>query len=133
MAQGQHQWHGQFSGGTVVFNMPHEKVYRLSFSVPACHAGTMASKGEESQERKTVVTAQGRVTLPAGVRKQADLQPGTTLYIHVDDDGAVRLETWEQRANRLRRSIAAQLTGVGSLAQELGQDRRAEAEREEAA
>ena len=77
-----------------------------------------------------MVTSQGRVTLPAWLRQQAELEPGTTLYIHVEADGALRLETWEQQARRLRREVAAQLTGGGSLAADLAADRRGEADHE---
>jgi bifunctional DNA-binding transcriptional regulator/antitoxin component of YhaV-PrlF toxin-antitoxin module len=72
-----------------------------------------------------VVNSQGRVTIPAQIRREA----GTPLVVYVED-GRVVIETREQLAQRIRREIAESWTGEGSVVDELIADRRAEAARE---
>jgi AbrB family looped-hinge helix DNA binding protein len=76
------------------------------------------------------VNEQGRVTIPAQIRRAAGIEAGTPLVVYVEDDRVV-LETREQLTERLRRDVAAAWTGEGSAADELIADRRAEAAREE--
>ena len=76
------------------------------------------------------VNEQGRVTIPAQIRRAAGIEPGAPLVVYVED-GRVVLETREQLAERLRRDVAAAWTGEGSVVDELIADRRAEAARED--
>lgn len=78
------------------------------------------------------VNEQGRVTIPAQIRRAAGIEPGAPLVVYVED-GRVVLETREQLAARLRRDVAAAWTGEGSVVDELIADRRAEAAREDQA
>jgi AbrB family looped-hinge helix DNA binding protein len=77
-----------------------------------------------------VVNQQGRVTIPAQIRREAGIEAGTPLVVYVED-GRVVLETREQLAQRIRREIAEAWTGEGSVVDELIADRRAEATRED--
>jgi AbrB family looped-hinge helix DNA binding protein len=84
--------------------------------------------GETSRSELTL-NEQGRVTIPAQIRRAAGLEAGTPLVAYVED-GRVILETREQLAARLRRDVAASWVGEGSVVDELIADRRAEAARE---
>jgi AbrB family looped-hinge helix DNA binding protein len=77
-----------------------------------------------------VVNQQGRVTIPAQIRREAGIEAGTPLVVYVED-GRVVIETREQLGQRIRREIAQSWTGEGSVVDELIADRRAEAARED--
>jgi AbrB family looped-hinge helix DNA binding protein len=97
----------------------------------ACQHGAVSTQHDEVSAEVTL-TSQGRVAIPREVREAADLQAGEKLHITVEDDGSLRLQTWEQKANRVRAQMAAQLTGGGSLVDELIAERREESRRERA-
>lgn len=79
---------------------------------------------------ETTVTPQGRVTIPAALRRQAGIEVGDTVIVHVED-GRVVVETRDQLAARTRRDVAA--AGVrGSVVDELLAERRADAARDRA-
>jgi AbrB family looped-hinge helix DNA binding protein len=79
---------------------------------------------------ETTVTPQGRVTIPAALRRQAGIEVGDTVIVHVED-GRVVVETRDQLAARTRRDVAA--AGVrGSVVEELLAERRADAARDRA-
>jgi AbrB family looped-hinge helix DNA binding protein len=79
--------------------------------------------------RETLVTVgpQGRIVIPAPVRRDLDLQEGTTLALRVDGHRLI-LETRDQILARLRERYAD--AGAKGLARELIADRREEARRE---
>lgn len=79
--------------------------------------------------RKVGVNQQGRVTLPKEAREAAGIQPGDTLYVHVDKSGELVLETRTARLRRIRK--LANPTGEKDSVDELIADRRAEAAREQ--
>jgi AbrB family looped-hinge helix DNA binding protein len=76
------------------------------------------------------VNEQGRVTIPAQMRRAAGIEAGVPLVAYVED-GRVVIETREQLADRIRRDVAAAWTGTGSVVDELIADRCAEAARED--
>jgi AbrB family looped-hinge helix DNA binding protein len=78
---------------------------------------------------EVTVNDQGRVTIPAQVRRAAGIEAGVPLVAYVED-GRVVIETREQLADRIRRDVAAAWTGEGSVVDELIADRRADAARE---
>lgn len=84
----------------------------------------------ESPSGEVIVNEQGRVTIPAQVRRAAGIDVGMPLVVYVED-GRIVIETREQLANRIRRDVAAAWTGAGSVVDELIADRRAEAARED--
>ncbi|MDF2781385.1 MAG: looped-hinge helix binding domain, AbrB family [Geminicoccaceae bacterium] len=75
------------------------------------------------------LNANGRVVIPAAVRKALDLRPGDELIIRVAD-GELRLSTRRQALARARRMIREYIPSDEDLTQSLIDDRRAEAARE---
>jgi len=73
-------------------------------------------------------TQDGRLTIPAQVRRAAGIEPGDTLVVYVED-GRVIIETRDQLTARIKRDLATAWTGTGSVVDELIADRRAEAGR----
>lgn len=72
---------------------------------------------------------QGRVVIPAAVRRQMGLEPGETLMAKIEE-GRLVLEKRENVLRRLRARFAGLPEGV-SLADELIAERRTEAARED--
>lgn len=79
-----------------------------------------------------MVNAQGRLTIPAQIRREAGIDVGTPLVVYIED-GRVVIETREQLARRTRREISQAWSGAGSVVEELIADRRAETAREDEA
>jgi AbrB family looped-hinge helix DNA binding protein len=74
---------------------------------------------------------QGRLVIPAELRRALRLEPGETLVIRVEDDRLV-LERPLAALARLQRAFSEAVPAGVSLADELIRDRRAEAERDSA-
>jgi AbrB family looped-hinge helix DNA binding protein len=90
----------------------------------------VTSNAGGSPSSEITANEQGRVTIPAQVRRAAGIEPGVPLVVYVED-GRVVLETREQLVERIRRDVAAAWTGSGSVVDELIADRRAESARDE--
>jgi AbrB family looped-hinge helix DNA binding protein len=75
------------------------------------------------------VNGQGRVTIPAQLRRELGIEPGSPMIAYVDD-GRLILEPRAHLIARIQRSARASRTGHGSVVDELIADRRAEATRE---
>lgn len=90
----------------------------------------MAESESDRLSAEMVVNLQGRVTIPAQIRREAGIEAGTPLVVYVED-GRVVIESRAQLAQRTRREIAAQWTGEGSVVDELIAERRAEAATED--
>ena len=84
----------------------------------------MAIKRNEIQ-----IGPQGRLVVPAALRRELGLQPGERLLVRVKD-GALILETRQAVERRLRARFRNVDPNI-SLADELIKERRAEAVREE--
>lgn len=80
------------------------------------------------------VNRDGRVLIPAQIRRDLGLTAGSTLLLSVED-GRVVMESRAQLVERMRREIAASWRGERptSLADELIADRRDEAAAEDGA
>src|SRR5262249_55888693 len=74
---------------------------------------------------------QGRVVIPAEMRRALEIEPGETLMAHVESDRLV-LERREQILGRLRGELRGTVSEGVSMVDELIAERRAEAEREAA-
>jgi len=71
----------------------------------------------------------GRLVLPASLRKRIGLQEGDRLVVRVEPDNSLRLVSLTDQIRRLQGIFKDIAPGV-SLAEELIQERRAEAQRE---
>ncbi|HEX2160276.1 MAG TPA: AbrB/MazE/SpoVT family DNA-binding domain-containing protein [Thermoleophilaceae bacterium] len=74
---------------------------------------------------------QGRVVIPAEMRRTLEIQPGETLMAHVEEDRLV-IERREQILERLRGELRGTTPAGTSMVNELIAERRAEARREAA-
>ncbi len=72
---------------------------------------------------------QGRVVIPAALRRELELEPGDTLMAHVESHRLV-FERREQILERLRRELRGTAPSAVSAVDELIAERRAEARRE---
>lgn len=86
----------------------------------------MTSKNTDVPRGELTVNEQGRVTIPAQIRRAAGIEVGVPLVVYVED-GRVVIETREQLADRTRRDVSAAWAGEGSVVDELIAERRAEA------
>ena len=85
---------------------------------------------ETDQLRAVVrVDAQGRILIPAELRRAVDMHPGHMVTLLVDD-GEVRVITVTTATRKIRETAAKYATPGRSLVDELIAERRAEAERE---
>jgi AbrB family looped-hinge helix DNA binding protein len=81
-------------------------------------------------QAQTRLSANGRIVIPAEIRKAMGIQPGEMLVMEVVDD-TLRVESFEKRLARVQDEII-RLAGPGrSLADELIAERREEARRED--
>lgn len=92
----------------------------------------MSDQVEGDRRSEVVVNRDGRILIPAQVRRDLNLTAGSTLLLSVED-GRVVMESREQLIARIRREIAEAWQGDPdtSAADELIAERRAEAAAEE--
>ena len=79
---------------------------------------------------KARLSANGRIVIPAEIRKEMGIQPGETLMLEFKNK-ALTIETFEARIRRVQRSMRRYIQPGRSLADELIAERREEARREE--
>ena len=75
------------------------------------------------------VEKSGRILIPAAVRRQFGLKEGTEMILRVDEDG-IQMGTREQALARIHERLRRYIPEGRILSEELIQERRAEAERE---
>ena len=75
------------------------------------------------------VEKSGRILIPAVIRQQLNLKEGTEVILRVDETG-IRIDTREQALARIRKELRRYIPEGSCLSEELIQERRAEAERE---
>jgi AbrB family looped-hinge helix DNA binding protein len=83
---------------------------------------------QEAVHRGRVDTS-GRVMLPAAIRARLSIRAGDEVVIREDDDG-LHLLTLDQAVRQLQQLFAAHVPPGVSLANDLLEERRAEAARE---
>lgn len=94
----------------------------------------MAKADEPVPCAELSATPDGRVTIPAQVRRAAGIEPGQTLVVYVEG-GRVVLEERSHLLSRIQDEAiasAAAASHTGSAVDDLIAERRAEAAREEA-
>jgi AbrB family looped-hinge helix DNA binding protein len=86
---------------------------------------------EEATRAQLTASPDGRVTIPAPVRRAAGIEPGQRLVAYVED-GRVVLEEWGHLLRRVQARVSVATAGhVGSAVDGLIAERRAEAARED--
>lgn len=96
------------------------------------YAGSMTTAEEYGVRAQVTASPDGRVTIPAPVRRAAGIEAGQRLVAYVED-GRVVLEEWGHLLRRVQTRVAAATAGhPGSAVDELIAERRAEAAREDA-
>ena len=79
---------------------------------------------------KTVLSANGRIVIPAAIREQLGVRAGDSLYLDVET-GVLRIETYPARIRRIQRELAPYRRPGILASDELIAERREEARREE--
>ena|SRR5271157_341355 len=79
---------------------------------------------------KTVLSANGRIVIPAAIREQLGVRAGDSLYLDVEA-GVLRIETYPARIRRIQRELAPYRRPGILASDELIAERREEARREE--
>ena len=79
---------------------------------------------------QVIIGTAGRIVLPSAVRSELGLGPGTRMLLSTEKDGSLRLRPYRTVADQ-NRGRFADLTKDGSLVDELVDERRAEAKRDE--
>ncbi len=78
---------------------------------------------------KARIDRQGRLVIPAEIRRELGLEPGEAVTLTVED-GYLRLMTLRQAVKRAQDVVARHTGGKKGLVDEFIADRRREAERE---
>lgn len=92
----------------------------------------MAATDEDAQSSEVAATRDGRVTIPAQLRRSAGIEPGSRLVLYVDH-GRVVIEERAHLLARIQQEAIAAATAAGATGSAVDQllaDRRAEAARE---
>src|SRR5271165_7577744 len=79
---------------------------------------------------KTVLSANGRIVIPAAIREQLGVRAGDSLYLDVEA-GVLRIETYPARIRRIQRELAPYRRPGILASDELIAERREEFRREE--
>lgn len=97
--------------------------------VDSCH--TRSHMARNTQTASLRVGPQGRVVIPADMRRHLKIVPGETLTAHIESDRLI-LERREQVLERLRSELRDATPKGRSMVDELIAERRAESAREAA-
>jgi AbrB family looped-hinge helix DNA binding protein len=101
----------------------------LGTSLILCH--TCSPMARPARAIPLRVGPQGRVVIPAEMRRELEIEPGETLMAHVESHRLV-LERREEILERLRSELRGARSSRVSAVDELIAERRAEARREAA-
>ncbi len=78
----------------------------------------------------TKVSDGGKLNLPASLRRQLGIEPGTSVLLRVED-GELRIRTVREAVRRLQADAARLFAGSGDSVDRFLAERRAEAARED--
>ncbi len=90
----------------------------------------MKASDDSSPRGKTKLAPNGRIVIPAEIRRALGFEPGETLVMEVVD-GTLRIETYLHRIKQAQEEIAKLILPGVSLVDELLADRREEVRREQ--
>jgi AbrB family looped-hinge helix DNA binding protein len=95
-------------------------ILRAWYSFPVAH-----------KENQIVVGDRGRIVLPADVRSELGLEPGSRMLLSTEEDGSLRLRPYRSVADQGRGMLAELAPAGESMVGELLAERRREAARED--
>jgi AbrB family looped-hinge helix DNA binding protein len=90
---------------------------------------TLEQPDKTHLQAKTTLAANGRIVIPAAIREELGFKPGETLLMDIED-GALRIESYPSRVERIQHEIAKYIPAGRMLSEELIVDRREEVRRE---
>ena len=90
----------------------------------------MNTNDKPSLHAKIELSANGRMVIPAAIRKELGFNPGDTLLMEVED-GVLRVESFDARLSRIQDELVLLVGPERMLSDELIAERRAEAWREQ--
>jgi AbrB family looped-hinge helix DNA binding protein len=82
-------------------------------------------------ERQVVVGDRGRLVLPADVRSELGIEAGARMLLSTERDGSLRLRPYRSVADQGRGLLADLAPAEASMVDELLEERRHEAARED--
>jgi AbrB family looped-hinge helix DNA binding protein len=83
----------------------------------------------KSEYVKVCMNNNGRIVIPAQIRRQLGLQPGDTVLLSVEGD-VLKVEAHRNRIRKVQESMRQFIQPGRSLAKELVADRREDAQQE---
>jgi AbrB family looped-hinge helix DNA binding protein len=83
----------------------------------------------KSESFRSRINENGRIVIPAEIRKSMGIQAGDTMLMALED-GVLRIEPQQARVRRVQESLRQRIPGPHVLSDELIADRREEARRE---
>lgn len=83
----------------------------------------------KSESFKSRINENGRIVIPAEIRKSMGLEAGDTILMALED-GVLRIESQQARVRRVQESLRQRIPDPRVLSDELIADRREEASRE---
>lgn len=92
--------------------------------------GNMATAVTRPKTVSTKINQNGRIVIPAAIRRELGLKAGETILMDVED-GVLRIESYPARIRRIQESLKQFIKPGRLLSDELIADRREEARREE--
>jgi AbrB family looped-hinge helix DNA binding protein len=87
------------------------------------------TRPETSLRAKVRLSSNGRIVIPAEMRKALGVKPGETILLEVED-GVLRMESFQSRVRHIQAEFAKYIKPGVLLSDELIADRREEARRE---
>jgi AbrB family looped-hinge helix DNA binding protein len=85
-----------------------------------------------STSRSVAIGENGRMNLPADMRRKLGLSGADKVFVEQDDDGVVTITSWPQRLARIRATMAPYIKPGDSVVDEFIADRRSENAKDEA-
>jgi AbrB family looped-hinge helix DNA binding protein len=98
-------------------------------NVKILKSDTMTENDKSRFHAKARLSSNGRIVIPAEMRKELGLRAGESVFLDVED-GALRVESYSARIRRIQNEFAEYIQPGRLLSDELIAERREEARRE---